>query len=408
MAKKSASPKRSAGKRSANAPDAFRGFSLQATRFLYHLMKAGSDDVVSLEYFEDVGVEKADGHRLAEQDKSYLSSNPLADRSVVLWKTIRNWVEAARSGTLLPDSTQFVIYAPKATMGAIAAAINGAQTLTQANDAIALARSTLSTRDGLDIAANAKEHVELVFNADQTLIANIFRRIIVETDAESPSEALKALFLEKLIGEESFGVVITWAHGWVKERLDRFLESRQIARLSTKDFHRPLLNFVRTHDRINILRSVAGKPDNTAVANEMEVRDYVRQLRIIDMDDSDVLSAVNDFLSAAIDRTTWSDQGMISAESLDTLESDLLLTWRNKRKRTQIGFADKDEKAQGQLTYIDCLEHTARVDGLDTPTSFIRGSWHALADDLTIGWHPQYQSLVTQTDAAPSGPSREN
>lgn len=407
MAKKSSATKTSVRKRSTNAPDAFRGFALQATRFLFHLMKAGQEDVVSLEYFEDVGVEKANGVRVAEQDKSYLSGNPLTDRSVVFWKTIRNWVEAAQSGTLPPDSTHFVIYAPKATMGAIASAINGVCTLEQGHDALALARKTISTRDGLDIAEAAKEHVEHVFKSDETLVTKIFRRITIETDTDIPSEALKVLFLDKLIGEESFGVVITWAHGWVKERLDRFLESREVSRVAKKDFHRPLLNFVRTHDRINILHSVAGKPDNDAVATEIAMRDYVRQLRIIDMDESDVLSAVNDFLSAAIDRTTWSDQGMISAESLDTLESELLMTWKNKRKRTQIGYADKDEKDQGQLTYIDCLEHTARVDGLDTPTSFVRGSWHALADDLTIGWHPQYRSLVGQADATQAPSSRE-
>jgi len=98
MAKKSASPKGSPRKRSTSAPDAFRGFSLQATRFLFHLMKAAPDDVVSLEYFEDVGVEKADGVRIAEQDKSYLSGNPLSDRSVVFWKAIRNWLDGSCSG----------------------------------------------------------------------------------------------------------------------------------------------------------------------------------------------------------------------------------------------------------------------------------------------------------------------
>ncbi len=408
MAKKTTAAKRPVRKRSTNVPDTFRGFALQATRFLFHLLKARPDDIVSLEYFEDVGVEKADGKRIAEQDKSYLSSNPLADRALVFWKTIRNWVDAAKMGTLPPDQTQFVIYAPNSTMGTIATAICNATTLEEAKAALMSARDVLKENDTWNIAEAAKEHLDVVFNSDEAIVAKVFQKIIVETDVESPQEALKSVFLEKLVGEESYAVVITWAHGWVKERLDSFLESRQIARLANKDFHRPLLNFVRTHDRTDILQSFAGKPSRDEVAAELVLRDYVRQLRIIEMDESDVLSAVNDFLCAAIDRTVWSDEGMISEESLETLENDLLLTWRNKRMRTLIGFADKSEKDKGKLIYVDCLEHTARVDNLTTPTSFIRGSWHALAEDLTIGWHPEYVSLIAQTDPTQPNSSMES
>ena len=63
------------------------------------------------------------------------------------------------------------------------------------------------------------------------------------------------------------------------------------------------------------------------------------------------------------------------------------------------GCGDKDEKDQGQITYTDCMEHDARVDGLETPRQFIRGSWHALADDLTIGWHPDYKAALAALES---------
>lgn len=77
MGKKKSTKAATAKKRSTSVPDSYRGFSLQATRFLYYLLKVDQDDIVSLEYFEDVGVERSDGTKVAEQDKSYLSSNPL-------------------------------------------------------------------------------------------------------------------------------------------------------------------------------------------------------------------------------------------------------------------------------------------------------------------------------------------
>jgi len=96
MAKKKSSAKAAAKRRSTSVPGSYRGFSLQATRFLYYLLSAKPDDIVSLEYFGDVGVEQSDGAKLSEEDKSYLSGNPLADRSVAFWKTLRNWLDGCR------------------------------------------------------------------------------------------------------------------------------------------------------------------------------------------------------------------------------------------------------------------------------------------------------------------------
>jgi hypothetical protein len=55
-------------------------------------------------------VERADGTRIAEQNKSNLAQNPLSDRAVDFWKTLRIWTDACCSGELDPDKTIFNIY----------------------------------------------------------------------------------------------------------------------------------------------------------------------------------------------------------------------------------------------------------------------------------------------------------
>src|SRR5271157_563200 len=75
-------PAKSSQHKSSNVPGTYLGFSLQTTRFLEHMLKAANGDTVCLEVFEDVGVEKADGSRIAEQNKSNLTHNPLADRAL--------------------------------------------------------------------------------------------------------------------------------------------------------------------------------------------------------------------------------------------------------------------------------------------------------------------------------------
>ncbi len=306
------------------------------------------------------------------------------------------WTTGSTSGRLPPDHTYFIVYAPRANKGNIVESFHNAKNIEDAKKTLSKARETLAREGGWNISDAAKEHVEVVFNADAYLVASVITRLTVDTIEDSPENTLKSLLLEKLVGEDSFDLVIRWAHGWVKQSIDRFLEHGQPPRIVKKDFHVPLVNFVRTHDRISILQSVAGAPSEKEIEAEIAVRNYVKQLRVIDLDDVDVFEAVNDFLSASVDRTTWSDLGMISKDSLDTLEKELKITWRNKQRRTHLGFDNKKEKEQGQIIYMDCMEHDARVDGLETPRQFIRGSWHALADDLVIGWHPQYITMLSE------------
>lgn len=123
MAKKTPKqPINPAARRSTDAPGSYRGFSVQATRCLHYLMAPTPPEFVWLEVFDDVVVDQADGTRVSEQDKSYTSSNPLSDRAVSLWKTLRNWVDAANSGDIKVGITRFVTRA-------LAASHNCLQTL---------------------------------------------------------------------------------------------------------------------------------------------------------------------------------------------------------------------------------------------------------------------------------------
>ena len=384
-------------------PGTVRGILLQATRFLYYLLVVDPDDIVSLELLDDVAVEHQDGATTAEQDKSIFSSNPLADRSVHFWKTLHNWIDSASARTIAPNHSRFILYAPRAQMGPIARAFHDATATSDAIHALRRARQLLVDDDALRISIAARPHVEAVLRANSNLTAQVIQRFQVDAD-DHPEDALRAPLLDKLVGPDSFDHVVTWAQGWVKRKIDHFVELGQPARIRRREFHSALLTYVRLHDRTNILRSVAGMPTDLQVAEQLSMRTYVTQLKIIDLNDIDIFEAVNDFLSASVDRTTWSDQGMISEASLQRLERELTLTWRNKSRRVSLSHSHHNATAQGQLTYTDCMEHDAKVDDLETPKTFIRGSWHALAEDLTIGWRPDYKAaLAAFRDTPQSG-----
>ena len=101
------------------------------------MLDAPVDSFVTLEVFEDVGLETSDGQRTASQVKTGLVKNPLADRSPELWKTLANWCDAIEQAELDPAKTIFEIYVAKPQKGRIATLFHDARSANDAKAAIA-------------------------------------------------------------------------------------------------------------------------------------------------------------------------------------------------------------------------------------------------------------------------------
>lgn len=143
MARRASKPVDPTTRRSAQVPGQLFGYSLQAIRLLHLALDAPSGTVLSLEVFEDVGAVDDCGNAVASQTKSGLQTNPVSDRSVDLWKTFSNWLNAAESGQLSISSTRFEIYLAKRRTGRLVTLFHAASTEEQAQFALDQARDVL-------------------------------------------------------------------------------------------------------------------------------------------------------------------------------------------------------------------------------------------------------------------------
>lgn len=392
-------------KRKSVAPGQYLGYSLQATRFLVRLLEARDGDHICLEVFDDVGVERASGVKIAEQSKSNLKTNPLTERSVGFWKTLRNWIDAVLQDELDPADTEFALFVANPSIGTIAKSFHEASDAEKARKALKDAKQEFGwgTAKQSEIADTLLPHLQVIFDADPDTVAAVLCRFhVIQSTVDDPLDELRPLMLAKLVSEDACGDIIFWAHGWVKEHVDRLIGEGKPARLAQRVFHGALLNHVRAHDREEMLRSIAGKPSDDEVKKELAFRIYVRQARIINIDDTDVMAAINDFLMAATDRTAWAEDGHVSDAAITKYSDELCKAWKRKKDTAAIAFSEKCEIDRGKLLYNDCMGHSAKLQGLETPEHFTRGSFHALAEDREIGWHPNYSVELTrgETDQA--------
>ena len=382
------------GRKSSHVPAQALGYLIQPIRLLQILLNAPADSWVTLEVFEDVGLETSDGHKTASQVKTGLIKNPLADRSVELWKTLSNWCDAIEHGELDPARTVFEIYVAKPQKGRIAALFNDAKSVEDAKAALAEVRKHLAKKTGsLQVVGKeteAEAYASRVLRFDAPALETLIQNFRVTTAKRNPLADLRPAVATKWIRPESVELVIQHAHGWIKERLDGLLLASKPAIIPANEFNREILAFLPRCDFRTMVTSMAGLPSSEQVEAE-KAKTYVRQLEIVDLDDDTILQSINEYLRASVTRTKLAEQGIVHEDSFDEYQEALMAFWRNKKRQNALTHAEHKPESLGQLLLSDCCLHKEKLQGLEMPAYFTPGSFHTLADDETIGWHPDYQ-----------------
>ena len=151
-----------------------------------------------------------------------------------------------------------------------------------------------------------------------------------------------------------------------------------------------------------MLRAVSQVPSSAEQSDEVKRLDtYIRQLKLIEMDDTTLFEAASDFLRAKIDKIEWAKRGIVNAQSFEDYHDALYRTWMNQKQLMGLQYRT-DPIACGRAVYFMCKDASGRqrLQGIEAPPFFGSGSLQGLANNPTdapkIGWHPQYIKLLKE------------
>lgn len=391
-------------KRATEVPGQALGYGLQYTRLTQLLLLAPAGSFCSMEVLDDLAEElPTKGVRLV-QSKSALTGNPVADRAKSLWKTLSNWVDAARTPGFDVQKTVFEIYVSRPVEGVIVQSFADAKTLGAARVALAQARTALwgdtpkyALKD--QVAAEIAPYVQRVFEAPSELISTIICNFQLTLGSGSPQADVEEIIRRDPVSPSKVRDIADHLCGVVKRRVDELMEAGRPAILSRDEFARSYTAFVRKIDRDMVLSSRAKTPSTDEARGHLP-KVFVQQLDIIGLPYEEQLGAVSDYLMAAADRTEWAMRGEVDETSFGELDDVLTRAWKNKRRSCSIMHTGRPEEHQGQALYSDCMGISSPVQALQPPAHFIPGCLHRLADDLSIGWHPTYEQKLKVKKAA--------
>lgn len=381
----------------AQVPKQYYGYSLQCTECVNLLLDSDPGSVVSVEVFEDVGVTNANGKVRAVQTKSGSGANPISDSAVDLWKTFRNWMDQVNAGVLNPEKTQFEIFVNSRAKGKLCSAMSDAKTLPEISAVICSIRKKFLGNRGIPKASltdELKKQMVVILNpANEKSFYSIIGAFTYRSGTGCSYDDLMARIAKTLVLDSVADIVLLYALGWTKRKIDQLIEQSKPANISVDEFRNELATYYTLFNTQAYLPSLSGMPSqDDIIAHRSEI--YVRQLELIEASDDELTTAVIDFLMAKANAVEYARRNLVNSTSFEDLSATLRGTWKNRKKALELEGTCKSDIHFGQRLANDCLGHAATLQGLVVPSNFTAGCFHELANQLELGWHPNYRNTL--------------
>ena len=378
---------------SKNAPGQLLGFTIQYPRALCHLLRAAPGSTVCLEVHGDVSTIDPNASVIAEEDKSSIRSNPVADKSSDLWKTLSNWVNAVRRGELDPSKTSFILYRNRSGRKGLADEFSNADTINAAEACLALARQKLSAIDENHAAWQYYKNAALE-NSD--ISAQIIQKFHLESGVGSGYGEVEQEIIKKHVPKSQIRTLIQDINGWlirlVSEKISEGLE----ARITWEDFNQEFIVHFERARRLELIDfALTAPPSESTISQQINLRPvFLKQLELIHSTDDDIIEAVTDYLRAQTNRNRWIEDDLIDEELAADFEKKLTKFWTNTQKRLSITNRSLPKQELGVLLLTECMIRQETIGTKTPPACTIPGTYHALADMLALGWHSDWKNRL--------------
>ncbi|CAD1790633.1 hypothetical protein CPBF426_27300 [Xanthomonas arboricola pv. juglandis] len=361
---------------------------------LRRINPADDDDFsIFLETLDDVVFEKTGTPLELFQLKHHSNAQAnLTDASPDIWKSLRVWIEGKKSGTVTPLDRLVLITTQMVGKGSIASKLLA---MNRDEDAALTAlRNVAQTSVNAENAAAYTAFKALSSEGQKALVASV---VIApnQPNIEQVGEDIRheVRFTVRRDHVESF---VSRLEGWWFTQCLRHLVGKS---------KEPLRCFALQAQMDDLRHQlVSALPvDDDIFEHEVEISSYeselfVHQARLTGAHHSRVLAAVRDYYRAFEQRSRWVREHLILVGDLEKYERTLHEEWEISFAQALDdlgpGAAEEEQQkmARAVFKWVEsaCLPIRKNVDH----PSICRGSLHMMANELRIGWHPEFEARL--------------
>lgn len=391
-----------------SAIDAALGFYYQSLYGLLLILKAAEDDAaVCLERLDDVEIAQ-NGRSLLVQLKHSLSKKPVGVSlaSVALWKTLKAWIDVLPKVSLDDTRFQLITVAPMPSSSVLAPLLDEKASRTdllkllEAEAQRVVNEHTAATQNG-----NPLPHIERLPGCSAYLALpklirkKLLSRVTIQPAANDinkiQSDITNALTNFPPDQREAISRrLIEW---WDLQIVYSFCAKRErfITRLEVLQRVLEMAGELARDELIADFQFEA-PPDGHSPPSMIAT-----QLQLVSSTDSEIRSAQREEWKARSQRHKWMTNRADMASRIHRYDEYLVQEWKDRHEpmAEQHQSAPEDEKRVAGLEVFRWSFRQAHkeVDPFAKNWSasyYVRGSYQVLAVEQSVGWHPDYVTLL--------------
>ncbi|MDP9865602.1 MULTISPECIES: ABC-three component system protein [Streptosporangium] len=379
--------------------------SASAIGYLYQLRYAllaglrefGTDAswTVSVEVVDDVEIIAA-GENRRWQLKHRAGGTRITDGSTDLWKTLRIWSEAIRDGSLDPARTRLLL-------------------LTTSTVPVDSAAHYLQTGPGRDVgkahelleaaaAKSASDAKKKSIEAYRGLKDDQRHAMVAAITVLGDGPTIEDVHWDLLqichfaVGKQAAASLLNRLEGWFIQRCIQTMRVAAAMPISGSEIDEKfseLRDQFRTYN-LPIDDDIA---EMTVTREEYGERTFIRQLDLIEIGSRRIELAVRDYLRASTQRSRWARENLLLPGEIGTYERRLREEWETHFAVMQdelgVEAAEETKIAMAKRIYGWVETEFRRNIRPECHDPFIcKGSFHILADDQRVGWHPDFEARL--------------
>lgn len=348
--------------------------------------------MVSMEHAEDVAVHHPTGLVTLEQTKSALTQNPLSNYADDFWKAIAHWLNGDHIAAAQGSSYEYRFYVTPKHQGDWSDALSNATSTEEIKEIVDTIRQAVGA---LKKPPGCIGHLQRFLDATQEELSELVPNFKVQSTEIDPVEDLRAL-IKLTVDPMHIDSVCSWAIGTAKTEIEHLIKTGETRWLDADRFKSRFQAFIKSINLPNNWVSFGSSPSDEMVTDLLFDRpNFIRQLELIEVDEDGMIGAISDYLRTSADKTTWSAAGALFQTDIDDWDRDLLKRHSFLNDEINIVHANLPPSSKGKLIYGRCSSLQLPLDGKAVPAHFVHGSFNHLANNLRLGWHPEYQSLLS-------------
>lgn len=366
-----------------------------------------SDFVVNLETLDDVSFEVG-GEPLAvlQAKHSMKATASLTDLSVELWKTLRVWLVGLTSGEVPLGTARFLITTAVAAPGSACAALGIEGRDRDVAEAAKRLKHAATSSTNSELKPAFEAYLALDDTERESLLAQVYV-IPCQPDAVEITEQLQSELYHVSLNhqERSVQMLEGW---WFKRVLNELVHAEGGIPRAEIDAQISDIQESLKPDALPIDEDLDALMVALEQLPEFADRPFYKQVELVSGSQLRIRNAITSYLQAFRQRSAWTRHDLLFDADLERYDKRLQAEWELQYGQVcdELG-ADATDAAMEQAgrALLKWAEdaHVFIRSGVNAPW-VCRGSLHMLAEDMRVGWHPQFETrLKAVLEAAAQG-----